>query len=218
MRLTTRITVYGKEHMPESGGYLIVSNHLGRLDAPLVYYLLDREDVALMVAEKYQSNALFRWGVKQLNAMWVDRFNADLGAMRQAIQRLKAGEVMVIAPEGTRSPTTALIAGRAGASYLAAKTGLPVLPVALTGTEDRAVVKQFMRLQKAPVTVRVGPVFHLPPLKPGDREAQLHKGTDEMMCRIAALLPESYRGVYARHPRLQELLANPVLPGEPVMA
>ncbi|HSO28065.1 MAG TPA: lysophospholipid acyltransferase family protein [Anaerolineales bacterium] len=214
MLLTSRVTVYGREHIPSNGGFIIASNHLGRLDAPLVYYLFEREDVTLMVAEKYQANWLFRWGVKQVNAMWVDRFNADMAAMRQAMQRLKAGGVLVMAPEGTRSPTQALIAGRPGASYLAAKTGLPVLPVALTGTEDRAVVRNLKRLRRASVVLRAGPVFVLPPLTRNDREAQLQKGTDEIMCRIAALLPESYRGIYARHPRLQELLAQTLTPNE----
>jgi len=61
-------------------------------------------------------------------------------------------------------------------------------------------------LRRSQVTGQVGQPFTLPPLKGSDRDAALKLYTDEIMCRIAALLPPGYRGVYAEHPRLQELL------------
>lgn len=209
-RLVAHIEVHDLENCPSSGAYIIVSNHLGRLDAPLIYCLNDRTDVTMMVAEKYKKNILFRWLVRYLNAMWVDRFNADLVAMREALKRIRAGGVLVMAPEGTRSPTRALIEARPGGSYLAAKAGVPLLPVALTGTEDAVVFPNWRRLRRAQVVIYVGKPFTLPPLRPNeDRDAALAGYTDEIMCRIAALLPQPYRGVYAEHPRLKELLAEP---------
>jgi 1-acyl-sn-glycerol-3-phosphate acyltransferase len=83
-----------------------------------------------------------------------------------------------------------------------------VIPVGIVGTEDRVVWGLLKRLRRAPVTVIVGEAFHLPPLTSGDREAQLRERTDEMMCQIAALLPEKYRGFYANHPRTLELAAR----------
>jgi len=80
-----------------------------------------------------------------------------------------------------------------------------VIPVAVTGTEDELVLDQLKRLKRANVRVRVGRPFYLPRPKGQDREAILERNTDEIMCRIAALLPESYRGVYSDHPRLREL-------------
>jgi 1-acyl-sn-glycerol-3-phosphate acyltransferase len=176
------------------------------LDAPLVYYLLDRQDVIMMVAEKYRQSAFYRWFVKQLDAIWVDRFNADLGALRTTLSRLKQGQVLVMAPEGTRSETGKLNYARPGASYLAAKAGVPILPVGLVGTEDRLVVQRLKHLQRLDIHLYVGEPFHLAPLKGSDREEALQAYTDEIMCRIAALLPPASRGVYADHPRLQELL------------
>jgi 1-acyl-sn-glycerol-3-phosphate acyltransferase len=114
----------------------------------------------------------------------------------------------VLAPEGTRSPTEALIEGRDGASYLAAKTGVPVLPVALIGTEDRIVKHRLKHFQKLDITIWAGKTFNLPPLKGRNREEQLKQYTDEIMCQIGALLPPQYRGVYADHPRLKEILAQ----------
>jgi len=208
VHLFCRLEVHGRERIPASGSFAVASNHLGRLDPVLVYYYLDRKDIIMLVAEKYRKIPLARWFVKQLNAIWVDRFNADFGAVREALHRLRKGGVLVLAPEGTRSKTGALIEARPGVSYLAAKAGVPIIPVALTGSEDKYVVSQFKRLRRPRVTVRVGVPFTLPPLKGQERDAALQAYTDEIMCRIAALLPPSYRGVYADHPRLKELLID----------
>jgi 1-acyl-sn-glycerol-3-phosphate acyltransferase len=204
--LVARLEVHGWENLPRSGGYITAANHLGRMDIPLVYYLLDRDDVILLVAEKYRKYGIVRWLVKQLDALWLDRFASDVHALRSTLDRLKAGGVLVIAPEGTRSPTGALIAGKAGSSYLAAKSGLPVIPVAATGTEDALVLKQLKNLRRLNISVYVGTPFYISPLNRGNREAALQEATDEIMCRIASMLPEAYRGVYADHPRLTELL------------
>jgi 1-acyl-sn-glycerol-3-phosphate acyltransferase len=206
MRLAVTIEVHGMENLPATGGYIAAANHLGRLDPGLVYSLLDRQDIIMLVAEKYRRFAILRWLVKSLDGIWVDRFNADFAAMRNVLERLRKGGALIMAPEGTRSPTGALLEGRAGASYLAARAGVPVLPVAVTGTEDQQVNKNLLRLKRTPVTVRVGAPFSLPPVDKQERDVILQKYTDEIMCRIAALLPPAYRGVYADHPRLQELL------------
>jgi 1-acyl-sn-glycerol-3-phosphate acyltransferase len=113
----------------------------------------------------------------------------------------------VIAPEGTRSPTGALISGKAGAGYLASKSGLPVVPVAAVGTEDKLVMAELKHFKRMQIHVRVGKPFQLPTLSGRNREAGLQGATDEIMCQIAVLLPESYRGVYKDHPRVQELLS-----------
>ena len=204
-RLFTHLEVNGLENLPPLGGYIAAANHLGRLDVALAYHLIDRRDVILMVAEKYQKYAIFRWLVKHMDAIWVDRFGADFRALREMLSRLQRGNALVIAPEGTRSPDGALIEGRPGVSYLAAKAGVPILPVATTGTQDALVKTRLLHFQKPHITVRVGQPFMLPPLQGQDRDAALQEYTDEIMCRIAALLPPGYRGVYADHPRLRQL-------------
>jgi 1-acyl-sn-glycerol-3-phosphate acyltransferase len=207
-RLIARVHVIGVENVPSHGAYIAASNHIGRLDAPLVYYLLNRKDILLMVAEKYRSSAFFRWFVKALDAIWIDRFNADFAAMRVVLNRLKDGWVVVLAPEGTRSLSGKLDEARPGASYLAAKAGVPVVPVAVTGTYDPKVLSELRHLRRLDITIRVGKSLIFPPVKGVDREAALETYTDEIMCQIAALLPDDMRGVYADHPRLRELLAE----------
>jgi 1-acyl-sn-glycerol-3-phosphate acyltransferase len=206
--LIARIRVEGWEHVPQAGGFIAVSNHIGRLDAPLVFHLMRSRDVTIIAAEKYKKYAFFRWFARHLNAIWVDRFNADFAALRQALARLKNGAVVVLAPEGTRSKSGAMAEARAGASYLAVKSGVPVLPVGLMGTHDSEVVEHIKRFKRIDILVRVGPVFSLPPLSKGDRESALQAHTDEMMARVAVLLPETQRGAYAAHPRVRELLEN----------
>ena len=205
-RLISRLEVHGMENIPQRGAYIAVSNHIGRLDAALVYLVLDRTDIIMMVAEKYKESAFFRWLVRMVDGVYIDRFNADLNAMREIMRRLKAGGVLVMAPEGTRSPTASLRDGKDGASYLAAKSGLPILPVGVTGTEDELVGQRLRRFKRLKIAAQVGKTFTLPPLSPKDREAQLPQFTAEIMCQIAALLPESYRGMYADHPRTAELI------------
>lgn len=188
------------------GAFLLATNHLGFLDALLVYHLAWRDDVILLVGEKWQRNPFTRWLVERIGGIFVDRANADVRAMREVHARLKQGGVLVVSPEGTRSPTGGLIQPRHGTAYLAAKMHLPIIPLAVTGTADAEVRRSWRRLRRAPITVTFGEPFELGPLDRGDRDEVLAGYSDEVMCRIGALLPPRYRGVYADHPRLQELI------------
>jgi 1-acyl-sn-glycerol-3-phosphate acyltransferase len=158
------------------------------------------------VAEKWEKVWWIRFLGKHLNFIFVDRFNPDLKALRKMIGLMEAGNSLVIAPEGTRSRTGALIEGKAGVAYLAARSGFPVIPVAITGTEDKIILGNIKHLRKSKVTLTAGKPFKLPPIPKENRDAALKSYTDEIMCQIAATLPEHYRGVYAEHPRLQGLL------------
>jgi 1-acyl-sn-glycerol-3-phosphate acyltransferase len=209
LRLIARIELVGFENLPTSGGYVIASNHIGRLDAALAYYIIDRPDIIMVVAEKYERYAFYRWLVRITNGMFIDRHNADIGAIRATLVRLRAGGVFAITPEGTRSKSGNLIEARPGAIYLAWKAGVPVLPVALTGTEDAVVVERLKHFKRLRVKAVAGELFRLPAeVKGAERDQIMQKYTDEVMCRIAALLPEERRGAYAEHPRLKELLGE----------
>ena len=199
------IELIGLDSLPESQ-YIIASNHLGRLDSALLYYVFDREDIILPTAEKYKDHPIYGWIGRSMNAIWLNRFDADIHAMKEILRRLKAGGLLAIAPEGTRSKVEALQEAKPGAAYLASKVGLPIIPVALTGTEDRVVKDNLKHLRKSHIKVRAGKPFDLEPVGKQDKEESLHRATDEIMCQIAAMLPEKYRGFYADHPRLKEIL------------
>jgi 1-acyl-sn-glycerol-3-phosphate acyltransferase len=206
LNLIARIRVNGADKVRATGGMILASNHIGILDIVMVYYAIDRTDLFIPVAEKWGKIGWINWLGRQLNFLFVDRFNPDLKAIRKMIALMEDGKCLVIAPEGTRSRTGALIEGKPGVTYLAARSGFPVFPVAITGTEDKVVLGNLKRFRKSDITLTAGDPFVIPPLTPKDRDAALQKYTDEIMCRMAALLPERYRGVYADHSRLRELL------------
>lgn len=208
--LICHVEVTDLDNMPKTGPLIAVSNHLGRLDALMPYRFSDRTDITMLIAEKYYANPLFRFLGRQLDGVFIDRYNADVGALREVFGRLKRGGLLVMAPEGTRSPTEGLIEGKPGTGYLAAKAGVPIVPVGITGTEDRLVVQQLRRLRRVQVKARVGKPFTLPPFDNKHREAVIQHATDEIMCQIAALIPPHNRGIYADHPRLKELLDQTV--------
>lgn len=207
LRIIARVEIYGYENLPE-GGFILAANHLGRLDSALLYYAIDREDIIMPVAEKYKTHWLFAPMVHMVGGFFINRFDADVQAIREVLKRLKNGGVFVIAPEGTRSKTEALQEARPGVAYFASKTGMPVIPIALTGTEDRVVKHNLKHFRRSKITVRAGKPFVLPSLRGQDRDAALESATTEIMCQIGAMLPEKYRGFYAENPRLKELLAN----------
>jgi len=209
LRLIARINIYGKENVPLTGGMIITSNHIGILDIIMVYYAIDRTDLFIPVAEKWGKIGWIRWLGNQLNFLFIDRFNPDLKAMRKMIALMEDGKCLVIAPEGTRSRVGSLIEGKPGVAYLAARSGFPVIPAVITGTEDKVILANLKRLRKSDITLTAGEPFVVPALPKKDRDIALQKYTDEIMCRMAALLPEKYRGAYAEHPRLKELLNFP---------
>ena len=207
LSIIARVEVYGYENLPE-GGYILATNHLGRLDSAMLYYVLERKDIIMPVAEKYKTHWLYGPLVLALGGFFINRFDADVQAIREVLKRLKKGGVFVIAPEGTRSKTEALQEARPGVAFFASKTGLPVIPVALTGTEDRTVLENLKHFRRSHIVVRAGLPFTLPPLKGQNRDDVLAAGTEEIMCQIGAMLPEKYRGFYAQYPRLKELAAD----------
>jgi 1-acyl-sn-glycerol-3-phosphate acyltransferase len=203
--IIARVEVIGAENLPP-GGFIIASNHLGRIDSALIFYIFDRRDLILPIAEKYQHHPLFGPLGEALGGIWLDRFNPDIHALRQMMNRLKKGGVLFIAPEGTRSKTEALQRGKPGVSFLAEKAGVPILPGALIGTEDRVILDNLKHFRRSHIVVKAGKPFKLVPTKGKERSQVLQDETDEIMCRIGAMLPEKNRGVYAEHPRLKELL------------
>ncbi len=208
MKLIADIEVHGLEKIPE-GNLIGAANHLGRLDTAAMLAVINREDIIMPVAEKYKNHWLFGPIGRATNAIWLNRFETDFSALREILARTKEGGLLVIAPEGTRSKTESLQEAKLGVAFLASKSGFPVIPVAVTGTEDRLVLENLKRFRRSKIVVHVGEPFKIEIPKGVGREQGLRDATDDLMCRIAAMLPEKYRGFYANHPRLKELLNQP---------
>jgi 1-acyl-sn-glycerol-3-phosphate acyltransferase len=202
----TRLEIVGEENIPASGGCLLALNHLSRLDAPLIFSLLKRKDSTGLVADKYKKYPIFNWIVKTAQGIWLDRDNPDFGALRAAVKFLRAGGVIGIAPEGTRSSTQSLMPAKVGVAFLAVKANVPIVPIALMGTETA--IHNLMRLRRSPIRVQFGTPFLLSMPAKKDKDAALNEAADEIMCQIARYLTPPYWGVYADHPRLKELLGE----------
>ena len=212
--LLTRLDVQGLDYIPKHGPAILAANHVSIIDAPLVFMLLERSDATGLVADKYLKNFLLRWLVNRVHGIWINRASADFRALRVAVEYLEQGGLLGIAPEGTRSRTAALSPAKTGVAFLAEKAAhsigspVPIVPVAISGT-DRA-FHELARLRRGRVQVRVGRPFSLPVLEKEGRGEALQRNTDEVMSRIACMLPESYRGAYTGHSRVRELVDSPL--------
>lgn len=190
--LLTRRKVEGLENVPASGAFLLVSNHLSLLDPPFLGALLPRR-IVFMAKEEAFRHPLMGPVVKWYGAFAVKRGQPDRQALRTATAVLKGGGVVGMFPEGHRSKTGRLNKAFAGSALVAHMARVPVLPVALTGT-DR--IKSPLSLLTRPtITLRVGEPFAIERGE-GDK-GDLDAMTSAMMARVATLLPEERRGHYA---------------------
>ncbi len=193
-RLTSRAEVVGVENIPSEPPYLLVTNHLSAFDIPLLASIFPHP-VRALAAIEHKSNLLFAPILLASGAVWVRRGEVDRQALRKALEVLERGEVLGLAPEGTRaSESHALQEGKAGAAYVASRADVPIVPVGIAGTEK--IKHGLLRLRRARVRVTIGEPFRLPDTS-RPRGPELHEYTDRIMHRIAELLPEAYRGVYS---------------------
>jgi 1-acyl-sn-glycerol-3-phosphate acyltransferase len=204
MKHLTDTEFIGQENIPDTGGVLIATNHMSRMDIPVLFTIPNRPEMTALVTTKYLKYPLIRWFIITAEGIWLDRDRADFGAFRTAISALEQGKALGIAPEGTRSKTGQMLEGKPGTALLAVRAHVPIVPVAITGTIGA--FTKTITLQRPHITARFGKVIPAPVLERGDREEQLQALTDEIMCQIAVMMPENLRGFYTDHPRLKQLL------------
>ena len=202
----TRTEYVGSEYMPKQGGAIVATNHLSQLDTPLLMLNPARSDMTALVTDKYQKFLFMRWFVTSAEGIWIDRTKADFSAFRAAIETLRRGQPVGIAPEGTRSQTGGLLQGKPGTILLALKANVPIVPVAITGTESG--FRKIFTLQRPHFMARFGKPFLLPEISRDNRDEAMQMLSDEIMLQIAALLPPQYHGFYTGHPRIAEIQAE----------
>jgi 1-acyl-sn-glycerol-3-phosphate acyltransferase len=203
MGALTHYEFIGADNLPKEGGVIVATNHMSQVDTVLLALNPTRPHITALVADTYQKNPLFKFVLDAAGIIWLDRTKADFGAFRVALEALKQGHCLGIAVEGTRSQTAQLQEGKPGAVLLATKSGVPIVPVGLAGTETA--FSELGHFRRTKIVARFGPAFTLPPLERDNRDEVMKQSIDEIMCRIAVLLPEKYHGFYANHPRLKQL-------------
>lgn len=197
MLFTSRLKIIGATNFPKSQ-FLVTSNHLSFMDVPAITTAMGQLKVAAFAAKKYKGTwlePLFHLG----SPVWVEQESADRQALMAAIKLVKAGYNFGIAPEGHRSKTGKLLKGNEGAAFLASRMNLPIVPLAISGTE------KVLRRLRPKVTVVIGKPYRLPEGRAkGDMLAAY---TERIMCALAALLPEARHGYYAGNPLIEEMAA-----------
>jgi len=193
MRLIYHYRVTGKENFPASGPVIIAVNHLHLFDPGAVMPVVRRKIVTL-AADKWEQNWMLGTLLRLAGVIFVRRGEVDRVALRSCLDVLSSGGVLAVAPEGTRSRTGTLQRGKAGIAYLATRTNAAIVPIAFWGIER---LGDWKRLRRPTCNVVVGRPFHLPQPKGKPTTDELQEMADSVMARIAAMLPPSYRGVYA---------------------
>jgi cytidylate kinase len=203
-----RITQEGIDNIPPFGPLLYVSNHLHNLDPAIEFYAFTRP-LNFMGKQELFDVPVVRQVAEASGGFPVDRGKVDREALRQAEERLARGLAVGIYAEGTRSVTGALTEAKAGVGLLGLKTGAPVLPVAITGSErlpfngSKSKTATVHEYDRPGVHITYGRPFYLPRTVDG-KKISAAEATDIIMLEIARLLPESYRGVYADRLAAQE--------------
>jgi 1-acyl-sn-glycerol-3-phosphate acyltransferase len=195
----TRVKVEGLENIPESGSVLVICNHCSNADGMLLMaYVIPRmgRPMRWLGKEEALRWPLFGWGMRQNGVMGVRRGAGDLEAFKMAKAVLDGGNVLTIFPEGTRSPTGALAGAKEGATVLAIRSGAPIVPIAISGSQRFWPKGKLLPRPGRRMSVRVGETFTLTMPPGADRRDSLRLATTELMRHIAELLPPEQRGVY----------------------
>ena len=194
-RLICRVDDTHLGRVPARGPLILVANHINFLEVPVVYtHLLPRPVTGFAKAETWDNPAM-----ALLFDLWeaipLRRGKADLDAIRQALEILRAGGILAVAPEGTRSNDGCLQRGQPGVVLLAQMSGAPLLPIVYYGGERFR--ENIKRLRRTDFHIVVGQPFSVQTQDISVNRQVRQQIADEIMYQLAALLPPAYRGYYS---------------------
>jgi 1-acyl-sn-glycerol-3-phosphate acyltransferase len=191
-----RIRVFGREHVPRSGGVLVVSNHQSHLDPVLVGLSCDRR-LNYVARDTLFGFAPFRWLINSLDAIPIDREGMGLGGIKESLRRLKAGEMLLIFPEGTRTRDGNVGQLKPGFLALARRSKVPILPVAIDGGFESWPRRNWLP-GPAVIHVRFGAAIS------PERAAQL--GDDALHAEVDGQIRACHASVVAGRRRVREII------------
>ncbi len=198
-KLLLNLEVKGLENVPLEGPLILMINHTSLLDPAMAGGVMPREVVAMSKIENFR-DPILSIIVRLYGAFPVRRGEVDLQAARHALEVLHSGEVLLMAPEGTRSKEYCLQPGHDGMTFIARRANAPVLPMAITGVKDFS--SNLKRLRRTDAKIVIGKPFRFRASGTTNerkkvRRDVLHQMTEEAMYQLAAILPPEYRGVYS---------------------
>jgi len=193
--LMCRIDAPDLQKIPRQGPLIVYSNHIGQIEVPLMYTHLQPRPLTGIAKVETWEGWFLRWIFNLWGAIPIRRGEADIEAMRKSLEALEKSHILAIAPEGTRSKTGRLKQAHPGVITLALRSGAPLIPVAHWGGEN--FLSNLKRLKRTNFHVRVGQPFRFDYGNERVSRQIRQQMVDEMMYRLAALMPEAYRGAYA---------------------
>lgn len=194
-RILCRVDDSQLARVPQNGPLILVCNHINFLDIPLVFTHLQPRPLTGFAKSETWDNPAMGYLFDLWGAIPIRRGEADLGALRRGLQALEDGQILAIAPEGTRSNHGCLGSGHPGVVTLALRSGAPILPLAYYGGENFH--KNFAQLKRTDFHIVVGQPFYLRSQNGRVTGQTRQEMLDEIMYQLAALLPPENRGVYS---------------------
>jgi len=193
-KILLKLEIVGLENVPSEGPLILAITHTNFLDPVLAGGVMPREVVIMSKIENFR-HPILGIIVRLYGAFPVRRGEIDRQAIRRSLEVLGDGEVLLMAPEGTRSGHGRLQKGHDGMTYIALRADAPILPMAITGGEH--FLANLSRLCRTPVRIVLGKVFRFSPGQKRAGRAIMSKMTEEGMYQLASLLPPERRGVYS---------------------
>ncbi len=194
-RIVCRIDAPDLQKVPMQGPLIVATNHTGQIEVPLLFAHLQPRKMTGWAKVEAWDNKFLHWVFNVWGIIPVRRGEADIHALKAAIRALEKNYIFGIAPEGTRNRNGVLIRAQPGAVTLALHTGASILPVAHWGGEK--LMKNLKRFERTDFHIRLGQPFKVDMQGVKVTSEIRQQIVDEMMYKIAELLPEEYRGVYS---------------------
>lgn len=200
-RLFLRMRVEGVDRVPRDGGVLVLSNHLHNAD-PLLIAIACPRPVHFMAKRELMTIPIMGRIIRFGGTFAVDRGRADRMAIRRAEATVRQGIALGMFPEGTRSPSRQIERALPGAGLIALRSDVPIVPVAITGSErlplngSKGGGQRRSDPQHKGVRIIFGEPFRLPATIDGKRTTP-DMAIDLAMRHVAEMLPEPYRGIYS---------------------
>ena len=194
--------IRGSENIPRRGSFIVVCNHFNRLDPPFVIFAIKKPINFLMASDQPRVEAQIMWAPWLYGFIPTNRKNIAPTTIKNSLSALKKGEIVGIFPEGTATEQT-IRPAKNGAAYLAMRTGVQILPMSIIGMNN--IWDKWLKGVRPKIRINIGKAF-LParlPKERFERNEAIKIAGEEIMCRIAALMPEEYHGIYTGDERIK---------------
>ena len=197
----------GSGNIPKNGPFIVVCNHFNRLDPPFVIFALKKPINFLMASDQPRVKAQIMWAPWLYGFIPTNRQNIAPTTIKKSLTAIKRGEIVGIFPEGTATEQT-IRPAKNGAAYLAMRTGVQILPMSILGMDN--IWENWFKGVRPKIQITIGKPFQPTALSRDrlKRNKEITITGEEIMCRIAALMPDKYHGVYANDERVNSYRLN----------